>query len=1110
MNKKLFKLEKSKLYTLGLVVLMLVSSFNLNANTIFRSSQDDSKITLKMGLSTIKSALNELQDRTKYDLFFSDDLEGIDQIVNIDYEAKSVEYILTDLFKSTKLEFEVSGKDIAISYNADKESPKQNKTSKINGTVLDEDGNGLAGVNVVHLEDKLGAVTDMEGRYTMNVYSTDGTLQYTFMGMETVDEPINDRGFIDVSMEQASNSLGDVVLTGYMPINKKTFTGAAVKITSEQISQTANTNILDAISVYEPSFKLDDNILQGSDPNRLPDFSVRGKSSLQADDYRGNPNAPLFILDGFEVPIEKIYDLDINRIESVTILKDASATAIYGSRAANGIVVMETKKPAAGKFNVSVTSNTIINVPDLNSYDLLNASEKLELERKAGYFDHVDYAHGSGGNFQLDQRYIDIDNDVKRGVDTYWLSQPLQTSVDQQISTYIEGGDEFTRYGLDANYKTREGVMKGSRRDIFTIGFSLQYRHKNITFRNYLSVDFGKQTESNYGNYSNYALTNPYYNSKDENGNEKQWLEQRFVGNGLRSVSNPLYNSELSSFNDRNYTNVMDQLTIDWSITSNLRWKSDLSFYSKMSETNDFISPLNTRFESVSKDEKGSYFNEYSNSLNYNVKSTLMFNKVIDKHFVSANVGAEIIENNENFKSFMAVGFPNDKLNNLAFALKYAENSHPEGLDAKLRTVGFYSYLNYSYDDRYFANASYRTDGSSAFGADKRFAPFWSAGIGWNIHKESFLEGSETVNLLKLRGSMGTTGTTQFSPHQSVRTYEYNLDRRYRDLIGSLLLSPGNDDLEWQTSYKRNIGLDLSMFKSRLNITVDVYNDRTENLLTDITLAPSTGFTSYKENLGEVTNKGYEFKVSGTVLRNEKWNVNLFFNASHNKSEISKISSALDSFNEKQDQSTSIHPKTRYKVGQSYTTIWGVKSVGINPADGKEIYIDKDGNYTDKWDSADITSIGDREADLFGFFGFNARFKKWEMNANFRFSAGGDRYNTTLVDRVENADLTMNTDKRVLTDRWQKPGDVVAFKALKDNSVTNVTSRFVQQENYISFSNFSLGYNFEGDWMKKAGFTKLKASILAYDLFYISSIEQERGIQYPFARSISFSLNVNF
>ena len=1089
---------------------MLISTTGVKAETIFRSNQDDSKITLKMELSTIKDVLNTLQGRTSYDLFFSDDLEGLKKIVSVDYEDKSIEYILTDILKDTKLEYELNGKDIVLSLNPDKKAPQQQSWTIISGKVLDEKGEPLPGVNIIHTTDRSGTSSDFEGNYFISARDMNGILEFSFMGMETVSVSIMGRESIDVDMEASSNSLDDVVLTGYMPIQQKTFTGAAIKISAKEIAQISNTNVLDAISIYEPSFKLDDNILQGSDPNRLPDYSVRGKSSLAADDYRGNPNAPLFILDGFEVPQEKIYDLDINRIESVTILKDASATAIYGSRAANGIVVLETKKPKEGKFNVSVTSNTIVNVPDLNSYDLLNAKDKLDLEVKAGYFDHSTGPTSTPYNYKLDQRYINISNDVKRGVDTYWLAQPVQTSVDQQISAYIEGGDEFTRYGLDANYKTREGVMKGSSRDIFTIGFSLSYRYKNITFRNYMSVDFGKQVDSNFGSFSQYATTNPYYNSKDNAGNEKEWLEQRNIDGGFRNVANPLYNASLSSFNERNYTNIMDQLSIDWRITEELRWKTDVSFYSKKTEGNIFTSPLNTQFASLDKNEKGSFASSYNNSLNYNLKSTFMYNKVINKHYISANLGGEIIEDNSNIKNFVAVGFPNDYLNNLAFALKYAENSHPDGQDYKLRSVGVYSYLSYSYADKYFVNGSLRSDGSSAFGADKRFAPFWSAGLGWNIHKESFLSNSEAVSLLKVRASVGTTGTTQFSPHQAVRTYEYNLDRRYRDLMGSLLLSPGNDNLEWQTSYKRNIGLDLSMFKSRLNVTFDVYNDKTQNLLTDISLAPSTGFNSYKENLGEVTNKGYEFKINGIIFRNQDSQISLYVNASHNTSEISKISNALDTFNNKQDEETGQLPKTRYKVGQSYTTIWGVKSLGIDPADGKEIFVDKEGNYTDTWNSEDIVAIGDTEADLFGFFGTNARYKNWEMAASFRFSIGGDRYNNTLVNRVENADLQQNTDRRVLTDRWQNPGDVVAFKSLTDNSVTNVTSRFIQEDNYISFSNLSLGYNFHGAWMENVGFSKLKTSILAYDLFYISSIEQERGIDYPFARSISFSLMVNF
>ena len=1092
---------------------MLFSNLESRAETIFRSNQDDSKITLKMELSTIKDVLNTLQDKTSYDLFFSDNLEGMDKIVSVNYTNKSIEFILTDLFSSTNLEYSVEGKDIVIKFNKDKEAPQQSKTTLIRGNVLDENGDALPGVNIVNYEDKRGAVTDFDGNYSIEVVNMDGTLVFSFMGMETIEEPINGREIINIQMEKSSNSLSDVVLTGYMPIQKKTFTGSAVKITSEEISQVSNTNVLSAISVFEPSFKLDDNILQGSDPNRLPDYTVRGKGSLDVDDYRGNPNLPLFILDGFEVPQEKVYDLDITRIESVTILKDASATAIYGSRAANGIVVLETKKPKAGALTVNFTSNTTVNVPDLSSYDLLNAKEKLDLEYKAGFFE---YGYDMQHNYTLDSRYNRLSNDIKRGVDTYWLSDPVKTTVDQQISLSVEGGDQFVRYGLDANYKTSNGVMKGSGRDVLSIGFNLSYNYKNVIFRNYLGVDFGNQQKSQYGDYSQYGYANPYYSSTDENGDEKRWLEQKsnYIEDGsTRDVSNPLYNASLNSSNGRQYTYIMDQFSIDWQMTSYLRWKTDASFWVKNTQSFDFVSPYNTSFDNLDLEKRGTYSTNYDNSYNWNLKSTVMFNKNVGKNYFSANAGFEALEDNTSIKGYLAQGFPNDYLDELAFALQYAENSTPYGQDFETRSIGFFSYFNYTYDDRYFVNASYRLDGSSAFGADKRFAPFWSAGIGWNIHNESFFKNKDVVNNLRLRGSLGETGTTQFNPTQSLRMYQYDLNRRYRGQLGSTLISPGNDNLEWQSRFKRNVGLDLSMFKSRLNITVDLYNDLTQNLLTDVVLAPSTGFNTYKENLGEVVNKGYELKVSGTVYRSNDVNINLFVNTSSNTSEITKISDALRSYNEAQNEaneSGTNKPLTRFAEGQSYSAIWGVQSLGIDPADGQEVFITKNGEKTKTWNSDDITIIGDTEADIYGFFGTNARYKGFELQASFRFSVGGDRFNQTLLDKIENADLTKNTDRRVLTSRWQKPGDVTEFKDLKDRSVTKVSSRFVQKDNYLQFTNLSLGYNFSGEWMKKIGLSQLKTSVLAYDIFHVSSIEVERGIQYPFARSISLSVRANF
>jgi len=921
-------------------------------------------------------------------------------------------------------------------------------------------------------------------------------------------------------MEESVQGLEDVVITGYAPFRKETFTGSAVTMNSDAILNISNTDVLSIISVLEPSFKLEENILSGSNPNRLPDYTVRGRSSLDVNDFDGNPNAPLVILDGFEVPLEKIYDLDINRMESVTLLKDASATAIYGSRAANGILVISTKQPEAGKLQLSITSNTFISTPDLNSYDLLNAEEKLELEIAAGLFlSPGEDLFSKVTQADLDNRKIWLTNNVKRGVDTYWLSQPVETSVDQQLSLFLQGGNDFIRYGVDANYKTSNGVMKGSGRDVYTLGFNFSYVNKNLKFKNYLSVDHSDQTNSIYGSFADYALANPYYEFLDQKGDPLEFLERAGISGDeqTRNAFNPLYNASLNSNDTRKYTNILEQFTVDWDVTDFFRWSTNASLISRAIEASAFTSPLHTSFFNTDIEERGSYTSKSDRSFDWNIRTTGSFNKDFSGHNLTANVGTELLEYNLTYEGFSANGFPNDVLTDVSFATQFPEGSKPIGEQVTRRTVGFFSNLNYAFNNRYFVDVSFRTDGSSAFGSNNQFASFWSAGAGWNVHRESFLSSIDLINQLKLRASIGTTGTTQFSPSQSLQTYQYLTDRRYRDgIIGAALINIGNEDLAWQSQFKRNIGADMVLWNNRINLVVDYYNETTTNLLTDLTIAPSTGFNSYKENLGEVLNKGFEVKLSGVVFKTEDIKVNLFVNAARNQSEISAISDALRTFNESQNELNAEdipevnRPLTRYAEGQSYTAIWGVPSLGIDPASGQEIFVKQNGELTFDWDSQDMAIIGDTEPDLFGFFGTNARWKNLELQASFRFSVGGQQFNQTLLDRIENANILSNTDSRVLTSRWQEPGDVAAYKDIADNRITKVSSRFVQDENLVQLSNLTIGYNFNDTVLDKLGMSRLKVSLIANDVFYASTIRQERGIDYPFARTFSLGIQANF
>ena len=330
-----------------------------------------------------------------------------------------------------------------------------------------------------------------------------------------------------------------------------------------------------------------ENNLDGSNPNVIPDFQIRGTASMPSTNeltssFVGSPNMPTFIMDGFEVTAEKVFDLDPMRIESMTILKDAAATAIYGSRASNGVVVINTKQPEAGKLRLLYNLDVSFNIPDLTDYDLLNATEKLQLGKAAGYFDPF------GTIDQTEARERDYNYRlglVQQGYNTYWLDKPLEVAIGHKHTLSVEGGEKAMRYSLDLTYENVPGVMKESGRQRMGMGTMLLYRFKNLTFRNNMTYDNVKSTNSPYGSFREYATLNPYYPYQDENGNYLKELEANSGILGRKSVINPLYNTTLNVIDETSYSEFANNFGIDWYINADLRLKGNFAIRHKKNTT---------------------------------------------------------------------------------------------------------------------------------------------------------------------------------------------------------------------------------------------------------------------------------------------------------------------------------------------------------------------------------------------------------------------------------------------------------------------------------------------------------------------------------------------
>nr|WP_306451465.1 SusC/RagA family TonB-linked outer membrane protein [Odoribacter splanchnicus] len=986
---------------------------------------------------------------------------------------------------------------------------------EITGTVVDENGSALPGVTIMIKGTSLGTATDVNGSFKLQVpeSNTPNNLLCSFIGMKTQEiKLVNGKTNYKIVMEDEAQKLEDVVVTGYFQRKKVTQTGSEVVVDGEELRKVGSLNLLQAISSFDPGVRTLENNEWGSDPNRMPEITVRGEKGFdlrdQADDSRTNPNAPLYIMDGIEVSASTVFDMDMNRVASFSILKDASATSLYGSRGANGVILITTIRPQAGEIKVSLNANYNISVPDLRSYNLMDAREKLEFERLAGLYTQPN--NNREEQTVLDMKYNEVLAEIERGVDSYWLSQPLQTSVNQRYSAYLEGGDEHFRYGINLKFDKDNGVMKKSGRDRVGINVYFQYDIANkLVVRNDISVEDVKGYNSPYGTFSQYAAMNPYERMRDEEGE----LIREYSRHD-RITRNPLINSLLPNTSYEKYTQVRDNLQVQWWATQHLRINGSVGLTKQINRDEAFTSAQSTQFDGITNiAEKGSYVISNGTDMDVEGKLTLDYSNLFFDHLsFNLGVGTEFTTQKTQEDGYTATGFVNDKLTYPSYAQQYQRNGKPSGYFDKGRTIGFLGNINLGWDNRYIVDFSLRTDGSSRFGSDNQFAPFWSVGLAWNVNRENFWQG---VGTMKIRASVGSVGSSNFNADQAMTRFIYNSDGEYNGIYGAVLSQYGNTALKWQNTLKYNVGLDMTVWRNIISLNFDAYLERTENLLMNVDVAPSTGFTSYRENLGSLDNKGIEARLRLNLLRGDRdgWNWNVTLSAAHEQDKIRKLSNAMRAMNEQAlniENNTGTEIFKMYEVGRSQNALMLVKSLGIDPATGNEVYVKRDGSTTFDYDPNDRVEVGNTTPKLQGFMNTNLSWNHIELYMSFNYEMGAKLYNSTLATKVEGASPYQNADKRVLYDRWKEPGDIAMFRRIDDQSSVYQSSRLVQKSNFIRMSSLSLTYDIPREKLAKTFIERCKFTFSMTDVFRISTIKQERGTSYPFAWTFSLGANLTF
>ena len=1095
--RKLVLIMKLKLF------ILLCCLQGVHANVLSQQRYD-----VSFQKETVLSVIDYLREHTGYEFFYLESNLQSAERVTVDMKQATLSEILDAVLKGQNLTYEIQDKVVIIRKGVDDE--KEKKSVTVRGFVYDEKKLPLPGVTVRVPGVSLGTATNTQGWFSIDLPMLSGKLEFSFVGYESQQVDFNQStDTLRVVLKEASQAIGEVVVTGIFNRAKESFTGAVRTVTREEIQTHYSRNLIQTLANLDPSLRIIQNNDIGSDPNALPELQLRGATTLRStDDIRNNVsnyelNQPLFILDGFEVSLERVVDLNDSDIESITILKDASATALYGSRGANGVIVITSLRPKPGKITVSYQGEVNIEVPDLKSYDdLTSASEKLELERIYGLWDDE----------SLKEQYQQLKDAVDAGLNYDWLDEPLHTGVGHRHILNLMGGTQNWRISLSLFYDSTVGVMKGSDRKNFNGSLSVDYTQGKWNVRQMVSIGKNSNADSPYGDYSMYVRMNRYWTPYDENGELIEEYSHPNLSYGL--VENPMYDNEVGCWNKTKYTSLRSTTQVRFEISPSFQITGlfGVSWQDKNADT--FTPPTHRYFAGEEVEQKGEYSRGEVEESSWETRLTLNYAKTFaDKHMLTVGLSGEMSEEVSDNVSWSATGFLTSSLDHLSSSLGYPTVGGTYGAQSTIRRVAISSFVNYYYDSRYFVDLTYRLDGASSFGSNSRFSSFYALGLGWTIGKEEFvMEYLPFISSWSLRYSYGVSGNMAFSPEQALEVFNRDANYTYNGGVGVHMARFANPDLEQQNTFQHNVGMDMSLFNGRLGIVLNYYNKLTDNTLTDIYLPVSHGFEMISGNIGKIRNRGIEGSLNVKLLGTDKWNWDVTGSFSNNKQVIVELSEGFKNTLQYYDSSlSSADSYLRYREGHSMTAVYGLRTLGVDPLSGQRVFLTKDGEMTLFQDGDDLVYLGDTEPKINSSFSTTISYGNLSVAVGFNWVYGGVAENYTELNRRENLNLTYNVDRQILEDGWQKPGDHALYKRQGANAETTYAcDMFIHKNNIFSCNSINIRYNLPRKWTKKLGMEMFSISTLLSDIFYFSTIHRERGISYPYSINPNISISCTF
>ncbi len=944
----------------------------------------------------------------------------------------------------------------------------------IAGQVKDQQGLPLPGVSVRVKGTNLGASTEANGAYKLKAKS-DAILTFSFIGFKTIEQPINNRTTINVTLAEDDNKLNEVVVVGYGTTTKKDLTTAVVSVSSKDLENQPITNPLQAIQGRAAGVQVSS---QSGKPGSGVAISIRGNTSITAS------NSPLYVIDG--VTSRDASFLNANDIETMTILKDASAAAIYGSSGANGVVLITTKKGSANKVQVGFNAFTGFS-NFWQQQDVLNRDQYIALMKELGYT-----SFGGAEN-------------------TDWQDETFGTGTQNQYQVSLSGGVKGGQYYFSTGYQQDKGVVAPAKLDRITANFNGSQNLTpwlkltgNAILTSSKSIDVGDNSSVSRGGVILGALTTPpTIGIFEPNG---QYTTIPNAG----GWDNPLALAFGSNNLNRNFR-FIGAFGAQVNFTKDLYFKSTISTNANKNFYRYFTDNFLTTY---GRQERGVYRDNTTNDHVWLNENILNYTKNVGKNAFTATGGYTIqgsdwkYNNNELTRFFDTAGNPTAP----SVALTIPQR-------AQWSKRSYLARVTYAYDNKYLFSSNFRADGSSRFAKENRFGYFPSVSAGWRISAENFMKDSKSINDLKLRGSWGKVGNDEgIGDYAYMKLYSINAQGDYN------LQNPANDNLSWEKTTQTNIGLDLTMFNHRLTFALDAYLKKTDDLLVNVQLPPSSTFSSQAYNVGSMENKGLEFMLSTKNVDREKfkWTTDLNFSLNRNKvTSLGTTTQSLD-FAGIYERDAAV----RIVAGRPLGSFYGYVFTGVNPATGAAQYADTNNNgITGSADPADRTFIGSAQPNFTYGLTNNLTFGNWNFNFFFQGVQGNQLFNASRID-LEGMFDAKNQSTAVLN-RWTAPGQVTNVPRATRSAENSLTSsRFVEDASYLRLKTATLSYSFGSAALAKLKMSKLTLFATGYNIFTFtkySGLDPEVNVNaangpamgvdygtYPQSRSFLFGINVGF